>query len=94
MTAMPDAAPIPIELRPHELKWAQAAASEAARLAPVLGENLITVHHAGSTTIPGISAKPILDLLPVVPDLSVLDRSRHALEEFCFQWRGDPRDTG
>lgn len=89
MTTMPDPAPIPVELRIHAPEWAQAAANEAARLAAVLGENLITVHHVGSTSIPGICAKPILDLLPVVQDLSSLEGSRHSLEGLGYKWWGE-----
>lgn len=82
-------APIPVELRPHAPEWAQAAANEAVRLAPALGENLVTVHHVGSMSIPGICAKPILDLLPVVHDLIALDGSRHTLEEIGYRWFGE-----
>src|SRR5262245_57488629 len=42
---------------------------------------LIKVHHIGSTSIPGIMAKPIIDLIPVVSNLGSLDRDMPLLEE-------------
>jgi GrpB-like predicted nucleotidyltransferase (UPF0157 family) len=82
-------APIPVELRPYTPEWDRAAAREAERLSGALGENLIAVHHIGSTAIPGIIAKPILDLLPVVGNLSLLDDSREALEAIGYEWWGE-----
>jgi GrpB-like predicted nucleotidyltransferase (UPF0157 family) len=46
--------------------WRGAFEAEAARLRSILGENLVQIHHIGSTAIPGIAAKPIIDILPVV----------------------------
>jgi GrpB-like predicted nucleotidyltransferase (UPF0157 family) len=53
--------------------WPVAYATEAARLAPVLPE----LHHIGSTAVPGLAAKPTLDILgsvPGTPDLRALAR--------------------
>jgi GrpB-like predicted nucleotidyltransferase (UPF0157 family) len=85
--AMP--APIPVELQPHKPEWAEAAARESTRLARALGENLAVTHHIGSTAIPGISAKPIVDIAPVVRDLSLLDHSRASLETLGYEWWGE-----
>lgn len=82
-------APIPVELLPYTSEWPRAAAREAQRLSGMLGENLIVVHHVGSTAIPGILAKPIVDLLPVVRDLSQLDSSRGSLAALGYQWWGE-----
>ena len=53
--------PMAVELLPHDPRWAamveQAGAAFSSALAPVV----VTVHHVGSTAIPSMSAKPILD---------------------------------
>jgi len=55
---------IRVELHPHSDHWAEMARAETARLHRALGGVLVTVHHIGSTSIPGIMAKPIVDLIP------------------------------
>lgn len=81
--------PIPVELLPHDPAWSVDAAAVADRLAAALGPVLLTVHHIGSTAIPGIHAKPILDLMPEVIDLAGLDARRAAVEALGYQWWGD-----
>ena len=43
--------------------WPAAFDREAERLTLLLGDALLTVHHSGSTSVPGLAAKPIIDLL-------------------------------
>ncbi len=67
-------APFPVVLVPHDPRWADAARREAERFTALLPSGTIElVHHIGSTSIPGIRAKPILDLLPVAQRIEALD---------------------
>lgn len=86
---MTEGVPQPVELLPHDPAWAALAVTYAEALAGLLGDNLIVVHHIGSTAIPGIRAKPIIDLLPVVADLAAVDRARPALEAAGHAWKGE-----
>ena len=54
-------------------EWAEAFQREAARIAEVLGENMVAIHHIGSTSVPGLCAKPIIDIMPVVRDIGAVD---------------------
>ncbi len=81
--------PIPVELSPHDPRWAENARAESAALAIALGAILRVVHHIGSTAIPGIRAKPILDLLPIAASLPELDDRRAAIEALGYQWWGE-----
>jgi len=55
----------------------------------VLGPALVTVHHIGSTAVPGLVAKPIIDLMPLVTDLADLDRERWRVETLGYVWHGE-----
>lgn len=46
----------------HDAGWARDAAAELARLKKVLGSVAMRLEHVGSTAVPGLAAKPILDL--------------------------------
>ena len=81
--------PFKVELQPHDPAWAELAAAEVRQLFDAIGSSLVTVHHVGSTAIPGIRAKPILDLLPVVRDLNELDRRQADIEELGYEWWGE-----
>lgn len=81
--------PYKVDLVPHDPQWAGAAAAESRALAAAIGPCLLTVHHIGSTAIPGIHAKPVLDLLPVVSDLAALDARRGEVEALGYEWWGE-----
>lgn len=53
--------------------WPHAFVHEAERLKALLGDELVITHHIGSTSVPGLAAKPIIDLLPLVRDLHAID---------------------
>ena len=78
-----------VRLLPHDPRWLDLAEAEGARVQTALGRAILEVHHIGSTAVPGIAAKPILDLLAVVVTLAELDRARPALEGIGYGWWGE-----
>ena len=58
----------PIELRDYDPSWPERYAEHAARLLAALGDRLVRVEHVGSTSVPGLAAKPIVDIALEVPD--------------------------
>jgi len=81
--------PLTVELHPHSRHWAEMAEAETTRLKSLLGDLLVTVHHIGSTSIPGIMAKPIVDLMPIVSDLARLDAEEAAVRGLGYKWFGE-----
>ena len=69
--------------------WPSEFRREAERLTGLLGDALVTVHHVGSTSVPGLAAKPIIDLLPLVRDLTVVDGHTAMLQEAGYQAWGE-----
>ena len=57
-----------IPLSPYDPAWPAQYEAEAAKIRAALGEGAMVLEHVGSTSIPGISAKPILDILLAVAD--------------------------
>jgi GrpB-like predicted nucleotidyltransferase (UPF0157 family) len=89
LTAASDRERRRVELVDHSPGWASEARIAAARIANVLGSTLLEIHHVGSTSIAGIRAKPIIDLLPIVTDLDSLDAEAARLGTLGYQWRGE-----
>jgi GrpB-like predicted nucleotidyltransferase (UPF0157 family) len=58
----------PIRLVPPDARWARQYADVAARIRQALGPVAVVVEHVGSTSVPGLAAKPFIDVLLLVPD--------------------------
>jgi GrpB-like predicted nucleotidyltransferase (UPF0157 family) len=58
----------PILIVNYDPRWPELFAREAERLRSVLGNRALRIEHVGSTSVPGLAAKPIIDLLLVVAD--------------------------
>ena len=80
---------LPVELVPHRAEWAETARTESVRLRSAIGGNLVAVHHIGSTSIPGIMAKPIVDLIPIVRNLAAFDAQEDAMRSLGYKWHGE-----
>ena len=56
----------PVVIQEHDPGWAEIFITEAARLRAALGDRCVAVHHIGSTSVPGMPAKPIIDMIVAV----------------------------
>src|SRR5580698_4316073 len=84
---------MPVVLAPYNPVWPEMAERYAEKL-KALGRVLVIVHHIGSTSVPGLAAKPIIDLMPLVTSLSDLDRERSPIETLGYCWHGELGITG
>jgi len=58
----------PVQLADYDAAWTELFTREASRIKHLLGESAIRVEHVGSTSIPGLAAKPIIDIILEVAD--------------------------
>lgn len=78
-----------IEVVAYNPKWPQQFAQEAEKIQEALGTNCIGVHHVGSTSIPGIWAKPLLDIIPVVKDIMSVEPRVVNMEKLGYTYKGE-----
>ncbi len=76
-----------IEVVPYNPNWPSAFKTEAAKIKQALGDNCIEVHHIGSTSVPELAAKPIIDMIPVVCDIGAVDKL--AMEALGYETMGE-----
>jgi GrpB-like predicted nucleotidyltransferase (UPF0157 family) len=57
-----------VELAEYDPRWPRQFEAEAQRIRATLGETAVLVEHAGSTSVPGLAAKPVIDIVLAVPD--------------------------
>jgi GrpB-like predicted nucleotidyltransferase (UPF0157 family) len=78
-----------VEVVPHDPSWKEAYREEARRILEVLGSGLLEIHHIGSTSIPGIYAKPIIDILAGARKIDDIDRYDDAMARIGYEAKGE-----
>ena len=74
---------------PYDAAWAQDFAAIRAEIEDALGDLALRIEHVGSTSVPGLSAKPIIDIDIVVRDGSALGAVISGLEAIGYRHEGD-----
>ncbi len=74
---------------PYNPTWVSEFETEGKRISLALGEIVARLHHIGSTAIPGIYAKPIIDFLMEVYEIVELDDRSSALEGLGYEAKGE-----
>jgi len=78
-----------VELVSHTEQWHQLFAEEETRLREVIGTFVAAIEHIGSTSVCGISAKPILDIAAAVNDRANGEKCIVPLENIGYEYRGE-----
>jgi GrpB-like predicted nucleotidyltransferase (UPF0157 family) len=86
----PEAEPPPaIEVVEHDPAWADRFEAIRARLAPALDGIAVAIEHVGSTAVPGLAAKPIIDIDVVVADRAAIPDAIKRLAGLGYTYLGD-----
>lgn len=96
-----------LQLHPYSDKWPRLFAEAKQELQKAVGNFVLDIQHVGSTSIPGLIAKPILDIGIAVEDFDEARRCVEPLESLGYEYRGengiprrhyfnlrDPKDRG
>ena len=83
-----------VELIAPNPEWLGLFTEAANEIRTILKENCVEVHHIGSTAIPTIYAKPIIDILPVVKDISLVNSLNSQFEALGYVCMGEYGITG
>ena len=78
----------PVEVVTYDPQWITRFRVEAERLRMLFGPEVLAIHHIGSTAVPGITAKPIIDILLEVRDIDRIDSYNGRMRALGYDPRG------
>lgn len=81
-----------LRLVDHDPAWSARFTAEAARIAAALGEHASAIEHVGSTAVPGLLGKPVLDLAVAVAGIEAADACIAPLVRLGYGYRGPNGD--
>ncbi|XRG78420.1 GrpB family protein [Rossellomorea sp. GAMAL-10_SWC] len=73
----------------HDENWKKLFQEEANLIREILKDELIEIHHIGSTSVPNLKAKPIIDMLPVIKNIENIDKYNDQLAEIGYEGLGE-----
>ncbi|MEO5677565.1 MAG: GrpB family protein [Usitatibacter sp.] len=82
MSAVPD----PLELSAYSPMWPAIFDIERDRLTAIFGADAVVIEHIGSTAVPGLGAKPIVDVMVGAPAISIVERQIASLEASGYRY--------
>jgi GrpB-like predicted nucleotidyltransferase (UPF0157 family) len=74
---------------PYSQKWKSMFEEEARKIKTIFGDEILEIHHIGSTSIEGLNAKPIIDILPVVNDIKKVNQFDNEMVKLGYEPKGE-----
>lgn len=78
-----------VEVIAYQDEWPLQFEEEANRLKEIFTGELIDVHHIGSTSIQGLSAKPVIDIMPVAASIDRVDGLNDQMKKIGYEVMGE-----
>lgn len=78
-----------IEVVPYDPNWMMQFRDEASLITPLLGDNFVAIHHIGSTSVPGLVAKPTIDMILEVNDIELIDACNDRMSVLGYEAWGE-----
>lgn len=73
----------------YDPAWLEAYARERKAITGILGDNCLAIYHIGSTSVPGLPAKPIIDIMAAVRSLEQVDEAAGAFAGIGYEFCGE-----
>jgi GrpB-like predicted nucleotidyltransferase (UPF0157 family) len=73
----------------HDENWSILFQEESKKIKEIFKEQLIDIHHIGSTSVKGLKAKPIIDIMPVVKDIDKVDLYNEQMIYLGYECMGE-----
>ena len=78
-----------VDVCPYSVDWVSMFIEESKKLNHIFGNEIIEMHHIGSTSVQGLKAKPIIDIMPVVKDINVVDKFNDEMKSIGYEPKGE-----
>lgn len=76
-------------VREYDPRYPALYEKETGLISSILGENLVAIHHIGSTAVPGLKSKPVIDIMAAVRSLEDADGKKDELEAIGYECMGE-----
>lgn len=78
-----------VRLVDYDPQWPLLYEEEGASILSVIGDFIIDIQHIGSTAVPGLGAKPIIDILVAIRQLAFVEKCVQPLQTIGYEYRGE-----
>jgi GrpB-like predicted nucleotidyltransferase (UPF0157 family) len=75
-----------VQLRPYDPHWVVEFEKEKQKLLDVFGDKIIGIEHVGSTAVPGLPAKPLIDMIAAIHSFVELEDFIEPLEKLGYEY--------
>ncbi|MGH2994701.1 MAG: NAD-dependent protein deacylase [Gaiellaceae bacterium] len=80
---------LPVDVVDYEPAWPRLYEEEAARVSEALGDAVVAIEHMGSTSVPGLASKPVIDISVGLRSLELSPREIAAMERLGYEYLGE-----
>ena len=78
-----------VTVREYDPLWPIKYQEERTKIEEILGENCLAIYHIGSTSVPGLSAKPVTDIMAAVRSLEYVDEKAEDFKHIGYEYMGE-----
>src|SRR6056297_2564109 len=78
-----------IEVVEYDKNWPKLFKEEADLIREIFKDEIIEIFHIGSTSVPGLKAKPIIDIMPIVKKIEEVDKKNEDMKKIGYEPKGE-----